>query len=88
VTELVTTIVFALLGLGMLSTVIRLILGPTLADRILSLDVLTTLGVGVIATFAVRADQSVYIDVAISLSLVSFVATISFARYLLTGGKQ
>jgi len=88
VTELVTTIVFALLGLGMLSTVIRLILGPTLADRILALDVLTTLGVGVIATFAVRAGQSVYIDVAISLSLVSFVATISFARYLLTGGKQ
>ena len=87
-TELVTTIVFALLGLGMLSTVIRLILGPTLADRILALDVLTTLGVGVIATFAVRAGQSVYIDVAISLSLVSFVATISFARYLLTGGKQ
>lgn len=87
-TELVTTIVFALLGLGMLFTVIRLVLGPTLADRILALDVLTTLGIGVIGTFAVRAGQSVYIDVAISLSLVSFVATISFARYLLTGGKQ
>ena len=86
--ELVTNIAFALLALGMLFAVIRLVLGPTLADRILALDVLTTLGVGIIATFAVRVGQSVYIDVAISLALMSFVATISFARYLISGGKQ
>ena len=86
--ELATTIAFALLSLGVLFTLIRLILGPTLADRILALDVLTTLGIGVIATFAVRAGQSVYLDVAIALALMGFVATISFARYLISGEKQ
>jgi len=87
VTEPVTTIAFALLGLGMLFTVIRLIIGPTLADRILALDVLTTLGIGVIATFAVHVGQSVYIDIAIALALMGYVATISFAKYLISGGK-
>jgi multicomponent Na+:H+ antiporter subunit F len=86
--ELATTIAFALLALGMLFTLIRLILGPTLADRILALDVLTTLGIGIIATFAVRVGQAAYIDVAIALSLMGFVATISFAKYLISGGKQ
>lgn len=86
--ELATTIAFVLLGLGMLFALVRLVLGPTLADRILALDVLTTLGVGIIAIFAVRVDQSVYIDVAISLALMSFVATISFARYLISRGKS
>ena len=86
-TEPVTTIAFALLGLGVLFTVIRLIIGPTLADRILALDVLTTLGIGVIATFAVHVGQSIYIDIAIALALMGYVATISFAKYLISGGK-
>ena len=86
-TDLVTTIAFALLGLGMLFTLIRLVLGPTLADRILALDVLTTLGVGIIATFAVHVGQTVYIDVAIALCLMGYVATISFAKYLISRGE-
>ena len=85
--ELATNIAFALLALAMLLTLVRLLLGPTLADRILALDVLTTLGIGIIATFAVRAGQAVYTDVAIALALIGFVATISFAKYLLSVGK-
>jgi multicomponent Na+:H+ antiporter subunit F len=85
--ELATNIAFALLALAMLLTLVRLLLGPTLADRILALDVLTTLGIGIVATFAVRASQPVYIDVAIALALMGFVATISFAKYLLSVGK-
>ena len=57
--------------------------GLTLADRILALDVANTVGIGLIAVFAVHVQQSLYVDVAISLALVGFVATISFARYLL-----
>lgn len=85
--ELSTNIAFALLALAMLLALVRLIVGPTLADRILALDVLTTLGIGIIATFAIRVGQSVYIDVAIALSLMGFIATISFAKYLLSGEK-
>ena len=46
--ELVTDIAFGLLGLAMVLAVLRLILGPTLADRILALDLANTVGIGLI----------------------------------------
>ena len=86
--ELVTDIAFGLLGLAMVLAVLRLILGPTLADRILALDLANTVGIGLIATFAVHMRQPLYIDVGISLALVGFVATVSLAGYSLAGGNR
>jgi len=86
--EVVTDIAFGLLAIAMMLAVSRLILGPTLADRILALDVANTIGIGLIATFAVHVHQALYVDVAIALALVGFVATISFARYLLAQVKR
>ena len=40
-----------------------------------------------LATFAVQVGQTVYIDVAIALCLMGYVATISFAKYLISGGE-
>lgn len=85
--EIATDLTFALLGIAMVFTLVRLIVGPTLADRILALDVANTIGIGLIAAFAVHSGQSLFVDVAISLALVGFVATISFARYLLSQAK-
>ena len=75
---------FALLGLGVAFTLIRILRGPTLADRILGLETLTVLGIGIIAIFSVRAGLTLYIDIAISLALVGFLSTAAFARYLLS----
>lgn len=82
--ELATTFALALLGLAMLFALIRIIRGPTLADRILGLDTLTVLGVGVIAAFATRVGLYLYVDIAIALALVGFLSTAAFARYLLS----
>ncbi|MGN6684788.1 MAG: monovalent cation/H+ antiporter complex subunit F [Devosia sp.] len=68
--------------------VVRVLRGPTLADRILGLDVATTLGVGLIAVFAMTVGQWLYLDVAIALALVGFVATVAFARYLISREEQ
>ena len=72
----------------MLMAVVRVLRGPTLADRILGLDVATTLGVGLIAVFAMTARQWLYLDIAIALALVGFVATAAFARYLISREEQ
>jgi multicomponent Na+:H+ antiporter subunit F len=82
-----TTIALALLGLAMLAAVIRILLGPTLADRILGLDTITVLGIGLIAVFAVRTGLALYADLAVGLALLGFVATAAFARYLLSRGE-
>lgn len=84
--EAATTIALILLFLALLATVIRIIRGPTLADRILGLDTITVLGVGVTATFAMRTGLYLYTDIAIAVALVGFLATIAFARYLLSRG--
>ena len=85
--ELAATIALVLLGLAMLLALIRIIRGPSLADRILGLDTLTVLGIGVICAFAVRVGLYLYVDIAIALALIGFLSTTAFARYLLSRGE-
>jgi multicomponent Na+:H+ antiporter subunit F len=86
--EIATTVSFVLLGLAMLATVVRIIIGPTLADRILGLDTITVLGVGVIGVFALRTGLYLYADIAVAVALVGFLSTVAFARYLLSRGSR
>jgi multicomponent Na+:H+ antiporter subunit F len=86
--ELVTTVALALLGLAIVAAVVRIVRGPSLGDRILGLDTITTLGIGIIAVFAVRTGLYLYTDVAIALALLAFLSTVAFARYLLSERKQ
>ncbi|MBN9346408.1 MAG: cation:proton antiporter [Devosia sp.] len=86
--ETVTTICFALLGLAMLAAIVRIIRGPTLADRILGLDTITVIAVGIIGLFAVTSGLSLYADIAIAVALVGFLSTVAFARYLLSRARN
>ena len=87
---LATDATLVLLTLAVALTVIRLVLGPTLADRILALDVITVLAIGYIAAFAIRTGFTLYIDIAISMGLLGFLSTVAFARFLLkrTGTRE
>ena len=84
--EIASDIALALLGLGVLATLVRIVRGPTLANRILGLDTLTVLGIGLIAAFAVRSGLYLYTDIAVALALLGFITTVAFARYLLSRG--
>lgn len=78
-----TTAALGILILALFLAILRLIRGPTLADRILALDLITTLAVGFIAAVAIRTGFSLYLDIAISIGLLGFLSTIALARYLL-----
>ena len=71
------------LSLGLLLTIIRLVRGPTLPDRILALDLITTLALGFIVLVAILTGFHLYLDIAISLGLVGFLSTVALARYVL-----
>jgi multicomponent Na+:H+ antiporter subunit F len=86
--EIVTTISLAMLGVAILLVLVRIIRGPTLADRVLGLDVLTLLGVGVLGAFAARTGLFSYVDLAVGLALVGFLSTAALARYLITRPAQ
>jgi len=72
-----------LLVAGFLIVIARLMRGPTLADRVMCLDLLVTLGICFIVVIAIRTAQFAYLDVAIALGLVGFLATAAFARFMI-----
>ena len=76
----------ALLSVSFLLIVIRTVKGPTLPDRIVALDMLVAVGIGFLAVFGVLTEYYLYIDVAITLGLVGFLATVAFARFVLNRG--
>lgn len=83
-----TTLALAILIVAVLLTIVRLIRGPTLPDRILALDLLTTLAIGLIAAIAMRTGFSLYLDIAISIGLLGSLSTIALARYLMRQAEK
>lgn len=61
---------------------VRLVLGPTLPDRVVALDMLSVVTISLVALIAIITGQAAYLDAAIILALISFLATIAFARYV------
>ncbi len=86
--ELTTVTALGLLAAGLAFTLIRLLRGPTLPDRILALDLFTILALSFIAVFAIRTGFALYLDIAIALGLVGFLSTVALARYLLQRGRS
>ncbi|MDH6230088.1 multicomponent Na+:H+ antiporter subunit F [Mesorhizobium soli] len=74
----------AVLCLSFLLTVLRVLKGPTLPDRILGLDMLVAVAIGFIAVLGIRTGFSFYVDIAIALGLVGFLATVAFARFVMS----
>jgi multicomponent Na+:H+ antiporter subunit F len=82
------SIALVMLGLAMLISIVRVIIGPTLSDRILALDVLTVTAMGFVAAIAISTGLMLYLDIAISLALLGFLATVALARYKLSRPKD
>jgi multicomponent Na+:H+ antiporter subunit F len=78
----------ALLGASVLLVLVRLVRGPDLANRVVALDLLSILGVGIASAAAVVSGDAVYLDVALILALIAFVSTVAFARYAERGGDE
>lgn len=72
------------LSVAFLLTVYRVVVGPTLPDRIVALDMLVGIAIGFIAVIAIRTGFNLYVDIAIALGLVGFLATVAFARFVLS----
>lgn len=59
---------------------LRLVRGPTNADRIVALDIFLAAGVALAVAASLLTARTVFLDVAIGLALVGFVGTIGWAR--------
>lgn len=71
-----------LLSLAAAGFAVRLVRGPSLADRVVALDGLLTVIVMIIAAYAVLSGDTAFVVVAVVVALVAFVGTATFARYI------
>ncbi|MYN68150.1 MAG: cation:proton antiporter [Acidobacteria bacterium] len=67
--------------LGLVFSFVRLMKGPSLPDRVVSVDLITVLAVAVAGLLAITYDEPDFLDIAIALALVAFLATVAFAWY-------
>ncbi len=74
-----------LIFFAILFGVIRLVIGKTLVDRIVAIDMLTVISVSLIALYAQVSGRFVYIDVALVYALLSFLSVLAIARFLERG---
>jgi multicomponent Na+:H+ antiporter subunit F len=78
-----TIIVFlGIIGLGILFSIVRMILGPTASDRAVAVDTVTTTVVAMLVILALLFKRYVYLDVALVYSLLAFVGLVALARFL------
>lgn len=83
--DLYTYLLYIILPVLSLSTVIvfvRFLRGPSIADRVISLDLMVTVGIGAIAIYSMMTDQSTFLDIAMVVALIGFLTTVAFSYYL------
>ena len=61
----------------------RLVRGPTLADRVVALDLLAIFVVGAMVTAAIHFESPILLQPAVALTLLGFLGTVAFAQYML-----
>jgi multicomponent Na+:H+ antiporter subunit F len=71
-----------LIGCGIVFCVIRLVIGRTLVDRVVAIDMLTIIAIVLIALYAHVAGRAAYLDVALVYGLLSFLAVLAIARFI------
>ena len=82
------TVALALVGVAVLLAFVRLVRGPDVANRVVAVDLLSALVVGIAGAAAVLSGDPVYLDVALVLALIAFLGTVAFARYAEQGGDE
>lgn len=86
--ETIAYISLVVISIGIFFIFVRLFKGPTLADRIVALDLLTAAGIGFISILSFLFNKPVLLDAAIILALLAFLSTVAFAYYLERRNKK
>jgi multicomponent Na+:H+ antiporter subunit F len=80
--EIAIYISISILILAFVMSMIRLVRGPTLQDRVVALDLVGAVAAGIIIIFMLMNDRMKYLDVVLVLSLILFLGTTTIARFL------
>ena len=74
--------------LAILVSFVRLIIGPTIWDRILMVNLISAKVVMFVAVYAIYENSTVILDIAISYGIIGFLTITLLSKYIMTGGRE
>ncbi len=81
----ILALVAVLVGLALVLNAIRLLLGPSTADRILALDTMYINSIALIVLLGLHLGSDMYFEAALLIAMLGFVGTAALAKYMLRG---
>ena len=78
--NLLFTVVLAVLGVLLFLCLLRAILGPRIADRVVGINMIGTIIILMIAILALMLGEGYLVDIAIIYAMISFLAVVVLAK--------
>jgi len=82
ISNMVISISFLLLLAALVVAVIRLLIGPSVNDRIAAMDVIASIIMAFIIVYSIFINNAMYFDIPVIISLISFIGTVAISTYL------
>lgn len=80
--------ILMVLGVMLFLCLLRACMGPTVADRLVSINMMGTMVMVIIATLAVMMEESYLVDICIIYAMISFLAVIVLSKVIMGVRKQ
>jgi multicomponent Na+:H+ antiporter subunit F len=82
VSNIVLIIAFSMLLVALVLAFARLLKGPSINDRIAAMDLIASVVMGFVLVYSVMINKSIYFDIPVIISLISFIGTVAVSTYL------
>ena len=83
--EFAFNMAFVGIVVAQIMSMIRLVIGPSVGDRILALDTMVVNAIGLIVILGILQGTRIYFEVTLIIAMLGFVSTVAYARFVLRG---
>ncbi len=74
-----------IVGIASVLSLVRLLIGPSMSDRILALDTLYVNMIALVILFGLKQGSMLYFEAALLIAIMGFIGTVALSKYLLRG---
>ena len=86
--EMLTRAAMTMIAAALFISLFRVVRGPTLVDRVVGVDLIGVSAVCMMVLAAKASAEAAFLDTAVVIALLGFLATVAYARYAeRTGGE-
>lgn len=75
-------VILPILAISVILIFIRLLKGPSIPDRVVAVDLLVTIGIGLTAIYSILSEHSTFLDIGLLFGLIGFLGTVAYSSYL------